>query len=234
METVITDPPDLQQIASEYGRMVSSLCTRMITDPHVAEEAAQETWLEITRSIKGFRSQSKLSTWIYTVTRRVVLRYSQKERRHTTQYLRKYFHSEEGIENFPDHRLDMTRNVKEQCDNCMVGILHCLDNDSRLAYIMRDVAGLAYGDISDIFEKKEPALRKEISRSRNKLRAFLQEECYLFNPQGNCRCRMKKYVREINLDREFDKLRKSVYKMQIFKEAELILPRKNYWEKYFH
>ncbi len=44
--------PDLKQVALDYGRMVSSICTRMIFNPHIAEEAAQETWLEITRSLK--------------------------------------------------------------------------------------------------------------------------------------------------------------------------------------
>lgn len=225
------NPPDLEQVAVEYGRMVSSICTRMIVDSHVAEEAAQETWLEITRSLINFRNQSKISTWIYTITRRVVIRYSQKEKRYSTNYLSRYFRSEEPAVDFPDVRLEYSQNVKEQCDKCMVGILHCLDNDSRLAYIMRDIAGLSYEEIGDVFEKTEPAVRKNISRSRNKLRRFLQMECYLFNPEGNCKCRMKDAVKEINLDKEFYKLRQTVYKMRFFKEAEKILPRKNFWKK---
>jgi len=204
----------------------------MIFNPNIAEEAAQETWLEITRSLNSFRNQSKISTWIYTITRRVVIRYSQKEKIYSTKYLSRYFRSDEPVADFPDDRLEYSQNVKEQCDKCMVGILHCLDNDSRLVYIMRDIVGLSYEEISDIFEKTEPAVRKDISRSRNKLRRFLQEECYLFNPEGNCKCRMKNYVKEINLDQEFDRLRQTVHKMRLFKEAEKILPRKNFWEKF--
>ena len=225
------NPPDLKQVALDYGRMVSSICTRMIIDPHIAEEAAQETWLEITRSINSFRNQSKISTWIYTITRRVVIRYSQKEKLYSTKYLSQYFRSEEPVADFPDDCQEYSQYVKEQCDKCMVGILHCLDNDSRLVYIMRDIVRLSYEDISGIFEKSEPAVRKDISRSRNKLSRFLQEECYLFNPEGNCKCRMKSSVKEINLDQEFDKLRQSVHKIRLFKEAEDILPRKNFWEK---
>jgi len=145
--------PDLKQVALDYGRMVSSICTRMIFNPHIAEEAAQETWLEITRSFNSFRNQSKISTWIYTITRRVVIRYSQKEKLYSTKYLSRYFRSEEPVADFPDYRLEYSQNVKEQCDKCMVEILHCLDNDSRLVYIMRDIEGLSYEEISDIFEK---------------------------------------------------------------------------------
>ncbi|MBW2561488.1 MAG: RNA polymerase sigma factor [Deltaproteobacteria bacterium] len=228
------NPPELKQIARDYGRMVSFLCTRMISNPQVAEEAAQETWLEITRSLNSFRNQSKISTWIYTITRRVVIRYSQRGKLYSTDYLRQYFRSDEPAPDFPNDRREYARHIKEQCDKCMVEILHCLDNDSRLAYIMRDIAGLSYGDISDILEKSEPAVRKEISRSRNKLRRFLHEECYLFNPEGNCKCRMKDGVKEINLDQEFDRLRQTVHKMHLFKEAEKSLPRKNFWEKFLN
>ena len=231
---IASDLPELKQIASDYGRMVSSICTRMISNPSVAEEAAQETWLEITRSLKSFRNQSKISTWIYTITRRVVIRYSHKEKWYSTHYLSQYFRSDDPPPDLPEDQKEYHRHIKEQCDQCMIGILHCLDNDSRLAYIMRDIAGLSYEDISDIFEKSEPAVRKDISRSRRKLRRFLHEECYLFNPEGNCRCRMKESVKEINLDQEFDRLRQTVHTMRFFKEAEEILPRKNFWKKFLH
>lgn len=226
------DLPELKEVARDYGRMVSSICTRMISNPSVAEEAAQESWLEIARSLDSFRNQSKISTWIYTITRRVVIRYSQKEKLYSTDYLSQYFRSDDPPPDFPDDQREYASHIKEQCDKCMVGILHCLDNDSRLAYIMRDIAGLSYEEISDVFKKPEPALRKTISRSRRKLRRFLLEECYLFNPEGNCRCRMKDSVKAINLDREFDKLRRTVHTMRFFKDAEEILPRKNFWEQF--
>jgi len=224
--------PDLNQVALDYGRMVSSICTRMIFNPHIAEEAAQETWLEITRSLNSFRNQSKISTWIYTITRRVVIRYSQKEKQYSTKYLSSFFRSDEPSPGFPDESKEYSQNIKEQCDKCLVGILHCLDNDSRLAYIMRDIVSLSYSEISDILNQSEQTVRKDISRSRNKLRRFLQEECFLFNPEGNCKCRMKGPVKEIDLHLEFDKLRQTANRMRFFKDAEKVLPRKDFWEKF--
>ena len=226
------DLPDPGQIAIDYGRMVSAVCMRMIQNPTIAEEAAQETWLEITRSLKSFRGRSKISTWIYTITRRVVLRYAQKERQYSTKHLSSFFRADEPSPGFPDESKEYSQNIKEQCAKCLVGILHCLDNDSRLAYIMRDIVSLSYKDISDILNQSEQAVRKNISRSRNKLRRFLNEECFLFNPEGNCKCRMKGPVKEINLEREFDMLRRTANKMRFFKEAEKILPRKDFWNKF--
>ena len=86
-------------------------------------------------------------------------------------------------------------------------------------------------EVSQVFGRPEPGMRKIISRARNKLRRFLDRECYLFNPDGNCKCRMKAAVKGINLDKEFGTLRKTVRKMRFYREAENVLPRKNFWKK---
>jgi RNA polymerase sigma-70 factor (ECF subfamily) len=67
----ITGTASLDDIAREYGKLVSSVCRRMIRDEEVAKEAAQQVWLEIVKSFPSFRGESKISTWIYAITRRV-------------------------------------------------------------------------------------------------------------------------------------------------------------------
>jgi RNA polymerase sigma-70 factor (ECF subfamily) len=94
------------------------------------------------------------------------------------------------------------------------------------------MAQLPYADIAHILEKDEAAIRKMISRSRRKLRNFLRNECALFNPEGNCQCRMKRWVQDVNLPEEYQKLRKAVHRVNILRESEQILPRKNYWVTY--
>jgi hypothetical protein len=43
---------------------------------------------------------------------------------------------------------------------------------------------------------------------------------------------MKKWVMDINLPQEYAKLRKTVAQVNVFKEAEAIMPPRNYWEQY--
>jgi hypothetical protein len=43
---------------------------------------------------------------------------------------------------------------------------------------------------------------------------------------------MKKMVMEMDLPKEYKKLRNIVDRANVFKEAEQVLPRKNYWEKF--
>ncbi len=64
------------EIAHQYGRLVSSVCRRMIMDEETARDAAKQVWAEVTKSFPSFRGESKISTWIYTITRRVAADYA--------------------------------------------------------------------------------------------------------------------------------------------------------------
>ena len=221
----------IENIITDYGKMVSSICRRMIRDEETARDAAQEVWLEIIKSLPTYRGEAKLSTWVYTVASRVVIKYAQKEKIYSTRFLRSFFH---GVEIEPPVRYDFEKQlwVREMCDKCLTGILHCLDNESRLTYVFRDIAEIPYGEIALILNKEEPAVRKIISRARKKLRNFLQNECILCNGGIKSACRMSRWASEIDLPKEYAKLRETINRINIYRASETVLPGKNYWEKY--
>ena len=224
-------PISVDQLVHDYGLMVSAVCIRMMQSEDTAKEAAQEIWLEVIKSLPSFQRRSKLSTWLYTIAYRVAIRHSKKEQVYSTKFLRDYFR--DGERDYPvGVDIDKKLWVKEMCDKCLTGILHCLNNEARIAYIFRDIVQLPYEEISQILRKESSSVRQLISRSRRKLRHFLENECALHNPDGPCHCRMKKLVIEMDLPQEYKKLRKIVARANVFKEAEQVLPRKNYWNKY--
>ncbi len=222
---------DPKQIAAEFGPMVSTVCRRMLQDPEVARDAAQEVWVDIIQSLPSFRGEAKMSTWIFAVLRRSVIRRAQKERLYSTRFLRGFFSGETREiprERTDDHGLW----IKEMCDKCLTGILHCLDNQTRLAYIFRDIAELNYDEIAGILEMDAATVRKTVSRARRKLRDFLNNQCSLQNPAGACRCRMKTWVDAIDLPAEYEKIRQTVRRVTVFKASEQALPGKDFWLKY--
>jgi RNA polymerase sigma-70 factor (ECF subfamily) len=221
--------PDPRRLVEEYGRMVSALCRRMIRDPERARDAAQEVWLQVLRSLPSFAGRSRLSTWIYTIARRVISRQARKERLYSTRFLSGYFRRPEEVE-VPPGVADERLWIRQQCDQCLVGILHCLDNRARLAYLFRDLAGLAYGEIADVLSMEEPAVRQLVCRSRARLRRFLNDECFLFNPRGSCNCRMKPHLQRIDLAAEYARIRRSVRTVEFLRASEQALPRANDWE----
>lgn len=220
--------PTPNQLVKDYGRLVSAVCWRMTRNEERAREAAQEAWVEIMRSLPSFSGHSKMSTWIYGVTWRVVQRHVQNERRYTVRFMREQF---EGPEiPWPDQPdLDRRLWVKSMCDKCLAGTLQCLEPQARLAFLLRDVANLDYADVATVLETKEATVRQDISRARRKLNAFLSGQCALYNPHGTCRCRMKAHVQQVDLPAEYARLRRNASLVHLYKESETVLPDRNYW-----
>lgn len=228
MDSNKNDAITIEYIVANYGRMVTSICSRMIQDEEASKDAVQEVWLELVKSLQYFRNESKVSTWLYTIASRVVMRLASKERQYSTRFLRGFFHGED-VE-VPDYEyFDKQLWVREMCDKCLTGILHCLDNEARLAYILRDISMLSYQEISEVLEKDERAVRQMISRSRRKLRNFLNDECVFCNPNASCKCKMSKWVQEVSLPDEYKKLKEIANRINLYKASEKILPQKNYW-----
>ncbi len=223
------DTPTLDSLAAEYGRMVSSVCRRMIRDSEAAKDAAQQVWVEVVRSFPTFRGESKVSTWIYTITRRVAMEHARREKLYSGRHLIEYAQGEEY--EMPS-QIDPEKElwVRQQCDTCVTAALHCFDHEDRLAMVLKEIAGLSYGDVAAVLEKEEAAVRQMVSRSRRKLRFFMNDLCVLSNPAGTCRCRMRKLVQAIDLPGEYEKLRRVAGRVSFFKRSELVLPGKDYWK----
>jgi RNA polymerase sigma-70 factor (ECF subfamily) len=215
------------EITKEYRGLVSAISHRMIQNPEAAKDAAQEAWIEILKNLGTFRGESIISTWIYTIASRVILKQAKNEKVYSTQHLSEYFRNGERESPF-ELEVDKRRWVKEMCDMCLTGILHCLSNQDRLLYVLYDIAGLTYREISMIVDDQESTVRKKVSRSRKKLHNFLNEECVLFKPDGNCSCRMKKHVVGIDLPSEYQKLKKAVKQIHFFRESRQILAIKDH------
>ncbi|WP_243348693.1 RNA polymerase sigma factor [Parabacteroides sp. FAFU027] len=220
---------DKTQLVKEFGLSVSRLAHRMIHNQELAKEAAQEVWVEIIRSIGSFQGNSEISTWIYSVAKRTILRYAEAERTYTTMEINNHFELEpidcDGAEG------EKRQWVKEKCDYCLTAFCHCLNNDARLIFLFREIAGLHYEQIGHIMNLKEENIRQILTRSREKVRHFMNNNCVIYNPQGNCKCRIRKHVMAVDLDKEYNNLSKAAELVAFYQKFDKELPQKNYWEK---
>ena len=60
LEQMETNRTTEEKVTIEYRGLVSAISHRMIQNPEMAKDAAQEAWLEILKSLKTFKGKSKL------------------------------------------------------------------------------------------------------------------------------------------------------------------------------
>ncbi|HEX3032473.1 MAG TPA: sigma-70 family RNA polymerase sigma factor [Bacillota bacterium] len=219
----------LNELSEEYGSYVSLICRRMLRDEELAKDAAQEVWCQVIKSFPNFQGRSQVSTWLYSITTRVVMNLAKKEQVYSIRFLRRYFHGE-PMEAPYEEEYENKLWIREMCDKCLSGITHCLDNKSRLAYLLRDVAQLSYQQLASIMGEDSGNLRQKVVRARRKLRNFLLDECRLYNSKGKCQCRLNKLVAETDLPQEYEKLRHLAARVNFFLASEQVMPGRNYWE----
>jgi RNA polymerase sigma factor (sigma-70 family) len=221
--------PEPAVVVEQYGRLVSSICWRMTRDQDAAREAAQEVWLAVLEGLPGFRGESSLSTWIYTIARRVVGRYAQTRQTLSVRFLSTAYEADGELEPPDTPDFDHELWVREMCDLCLSGMLQCLDPDVRLAYLLREVAELDYDDVALVMEIQPDAARQMVSRARRKLNRFMSGHCALADPTGPCRCRMRRRVEGIDLPAQYTALRRTMHQARVIRESEQVLPPKDFW-----
>lgn len=221
---------NLDGLVKEYGSLVSMIARRMIQNKEIACEASQEVWYEICKSLPGFKGESELSTWIYTIARRTIGKYAERERQWKMSEV-EYFRSLPAIE-YDEEESAKREWIKKRCDWCITALNHCLNKDARLIFIFRENIGLPYRQISEIMELTESNVRQIYNRSIRKITLFMKDTCPLYNPEGRCKCRICKPVRDINMEKEYAVVQRMMRLADFYKKLEKELPEKNYWEKF--
>ena len=64
---------EFERIVREYRDKIFRLALSMLGERSAAEEAAQETLVRVWKGLGGFRAESSLSTWIYSIARNTCL-----------------------------------------------------------------------------------------------------------------------------------------------------------------
>jgi RNA polymerase sigma-70 factor (ECF subfamily) len=57
----------LQEIIEAWGGALFQMCLRIACNRTDAEDALQETWIDLDRGIAGFRAEAQLLTWLFRI-----------------------------------------------------------------------------------------------------------------------------------------------------------------------
>jgi RNA polymerase sigma factor (sigma-70 family) len=218
---------ELERIAEDYGRKISGLARRMIRNAEIAKDAAQEVWFEIVKSIGSYKGDSHISTWIYTIAKRTILRHIENERLILSGEINDHFAKPEIV--FGGDEDSRREWIKEKCDYCLTAFCNCVAPESRLVFLLSEFVGLENDRIAQIMETNETNIRKIQSRAKHKVRNFMSKNCILYNQDASCRCRIKKEIIILDFHKEYENLRKTKELIDFYLKFEENYPRKNFW-----
>lgn len=140
-----------------------------------AEEATQDVWLAVFRTLPKFRFERPFSHWLSTVTLnscRMILRRRASEQRRRDALER------EAPPPAPPRSQDDLRAV-------LSGLLDQLSPGTRIPMLMRFVEGHTYAEIAEHLDLSESAAKMRVSRGSKQLRALYEERVKDEGPEGS-------------------------------------------------
>ncbi len=161
------------ELYGRYGAMVFNVALRLSGNPDEATDLTQETFLKIHRHLGGFRGRSALRTWIYRVAINCC---RSRYRRQQTWHSRFELGSGATLEQVADRRRDPEqRAIARSTGEVVQAALEALPLVYREAVILREIEGLAYGEIAEVLGVRVGTVRSRIARGRERLRSLLED-----------------------------------------------------------
>ena len=165
------DRAALGDLLERHQRQVFAFGMKMCGDPDDAQEVAQDTLLSMVRSVRDFRGEASLSTWLYTVARSFCI----KKRRRTKgapahhEPLDTAAHEQASA---PAPSPEQTLLGRETRD-AVAAALEQLEPEAREVVILRDLEGLTAPEVAQVTGLSVAAVKSRLHRARQSLRTQL-------------------------------------------------------------
>lgn len=187
------DRRSLENLIVEIKDLVYNLALRMLLYPMDAQDATQEILVKIVTHLSTFKGTSKFQTWVYRVATNYLLTEKGKKSKSSAMNFETY--AQQLIDVGHSQTITYTQNKGEQRlleeevkISCTHGMLLCLNETNRMVYILGVILEFNSIEGSEILGITPENFRKQLSRSKAKLRNFLNAKCGLANPKNPCRC----------------------------------------------
>jgi RNA polymerase sigma-70 factor (ECF subfamily) len=161
------------RLVLKHKDRIFTLCLRMLQDRDEADDAAQETFVRVFHGLKGFRMESRFSTWVYRIAvnacKNKMDSRAWKDRQGKADL--EAADLEEGHSSAtPAEELEAkTRRARIE------EAIARLPEEQRVLVVLRDVEGLAYEEIAENLSLNPGTLKSRLNRARAQLQDWLKE-----------------------------------------------------------
>lgn len=177
---IARDPVACRQLVRDHqGRLVA--VARTLVGPH-AEDVVQEAWLQAFRALPRFEGRSTLNTWLTRIVLNAAYSHHRYDRSRLTVSLDATLAEDMPLtERFDrwghwnDPLATWTAETpedilgREQLAKCLQERLQALPEAQRLAWLLRDQAGLEFAEIAETLGTTQANVRVLLHRARLRL-----------------------------------------------------------------
>lgn len=161
------DAESLEALITRYSPRVLRFGARMCGDREDAQDVAQETLLTMARSLRAFRGESSVSTWLYTIARSFCIKKRRRSKFAPAHPISLDAPEGEHLQGLPDlgpspERTAYGREIGAALDASIAA----LDPAQREVLLLRDVEGLSAPEVGTVLGLSVDAVKSRLHRAR--------------------------------------------------------------------
>lgn len=165
------DSKAFRLLVEKYQNLVVGTAARMV-GPSEAEDLAQKVFLNVWKAAPRWRPDARVTTWILTITRRLV--FNESRRRGRARIVPQAVSPEKEETDFPDSAAGPSEAlIRSELHQAISNALLTLPEKERLALVLREYEGLAYEEIADVLGTTLSSVKSLLFRGRATLRVRL-------------------------------------------------------------
>ncbi len=174
------------KIYDEYYPKIVRYLTRVVGESE-AEDAAQETFVKIDRSLESFRGESSLSTWIYRIATNTAMDHLRRasSKRSLLATEDKDLSSDEDTGHADNKLLLDTLLIRKDMNDCIRGVVDSLPADYSTVLVLSEFEGLTNSEIAEVIGISLDTAKIRLHRARTKLRKALEAKCNFYRDERN-------------------------------------------------
>ena len=169
-----------EMLVVKYQRRIERLISRMVRDPDLVQDVAQETFIRAYRAIAQFRGDSAFYTWLYRIAINTAKKTLVELKRDPLVSEASLARGDDGdetsrVENeLSDGETPEALMASKEIAAAVNAAIEALSEDLRQAITLREIEGLSYEEISEAMNCPIGTVRSRIFRAREAIAARLR------------------------------------------------------------
>ena len=161
---------NFETLVNRYKKKIVNFIYKMIFDYDEAQSLAQDVFLKVFTTLKKYKSQGNFQAFIFTVAKNLTLNHIKKQKRISWFSGQSPFQNGETEKYFRSDETPQVILEKNQQEEMLTAALKGLNENQRLALIMKVYLEYSYQEIKAVTGWSVPKIETLISRAKSNLK----------------------------------------------------------------
>ena len=171
------DAQAFEALVRRYGDYLYGVARRVAGSEAEAQDAVQDSFINVLRHIGDFQGQSSLKTWLYRLTVNATLTRLRAARRRQEISIDELAPPLEGVREEPEWNFSESPEASSAREDVRAAVRACIDrlpDNYRIVLVLRDVEGKDTREVAELLGETEGNVKVRLHRARAALKKLLE------------------------------------------------------------